>query len=159
MRVKDFFYTIVISTITSSIIIGALIGTGILQTTRPPVIYQIKQIIYDDFSVLGEDRFKSFMYPIQNVTESVTTRIVHVYVEFNVTENPQGNEVSLALWLLDVNLQRNVDETLSEPHLDHGLAIIDVIVDVRHAYSLYIKVTGANVHGFIHGIILQEIIR
>jgi len=158
MRVKDLFYTIVISIITSSFMIGILISVGILQT-QMSLSYEVRQSFSSEFSTLvpGRPPPTKDVVPVQNVTNEAISRMLHICVEFDVTYNSEQQPVQFYLWLIDDSLRNHkVAEIVDSGEL-YCMLSLDKSVSVNHAYSLWIWAESPfNISGTYYGTVIQD---
>jgi len=155
MRVKDLFYTIIISTITSLFMIGILIGAGILQTRQPPTSYQIKQTISNmlvgTFDVPSGSYLAQEELRIRNVTDKASLRVLHFYLEFNETA-----VLPRYVLLVDQESKKTIIEKKPESHL--GTLTIDTSLKVDKPYYVHIFIEGENSFIFkYNATIIQDI--
>jgi len=158
MRVKDFFYTIVISTITSLIVTGLLIGTGILQTSKPtqPTTYQIKQTVSNSLSGSYDADLKKYSVSetihLQNVTNKAFSRILHFCLEFNET-GISPKSVSL----IDQETQKMVFQKTPTEYYSGNL-IMDTSLRVDRPYYIYIWIESNDAFIFIYNATIVQVI-
>jgi len=157
MRVKDLFYTIVISAITSLIITGILISAGILQTRRPPITesYRIEQTFSKSLTGSFDNNLKEYILSekihLQNGTDKASLRILHFHLEFN-----EIDMLKMYVRLVDQVSQKVILEREIKSYPE--IVIVDTSLKVEKPYYVYIWIGSVENFTFSYNAtIIQEI--
>lgn len=153
MRFKDFLITLLISTITSLIIIWTLINAGIIPTRQQYPQLHLKQqhsgMLISTFNETSK-KYEAYVdnFPIEDVSQKVTMRLLHISLETNVTNYNQSGWVDInSLQLKDRQTQVIVTERYSrfEPS---SYIFLTIDVSANPIRSFYISIKAVGIYNF-----------
>lgn len=151
MRFRDFVATVIISTCTCLLVVWALIGAGIIQTQQqtpqqqPQIIKQTHTgtLIGTLNQTSGEYEAYITKIPIQNVTNKVSIRILHIYLETKIVNYDQNKMLDISYFrLVDQNLQIIINEKTLHFESDYAFLTIDISVIPVNVHHLTLKTMG-----------------
>lgn len=152
MRFRDFVATVIISTCTCLLVVWALISAGIIQTQQQTPQQQLQPIKQTHTGTLtgiinqtsGEYEAYITKIPIQNVTNTVSVRLLHISLEANITNYDSNGRVEIHSFQLKNQLTKAtlVEKNIELLSTSYVFLAIDMGVNPIYACYIHLKATG-----------------